>query len=276
MLLSRIHQKLGTASFIISIVALIAALGGGAYAASGGLSGKQKKEVEKIAKKYAGKPGVAGAPGAPGPTGAKGDAGAPGGNGTNGSPGSSGSPGTDGRSVILVNEEPENCVNDEGFTYEVEGSGNGNEVCSSAGGGGAGLPATLAPEETETGTWATPVFGLETFVPISFTVPLAADLDATHVVLVPSRPPEPTAEANCNDGVAPAPSASHPEAKPGYLCVFKGHFETESESYMSAINKSGVEASGASTAGAVLTVLSEGAVENHGSGTWAVTGALAP
>ena len=30
----RIHQKLGTAGFVISIVALVAALGGGAYAAS--------------------------------------------------------------------------------------------------------------------------------------------------------------------------------------------------------------------------------------------------
>ncbi|MBA3867401.1 MAG: hypothetical protein H0X42_13840 [Solirubrobacterales bacterium] len=61
MSISRIHQKLGTAGFIISIVALVAALGGGAYAASGGLSGKQKKEVEKIAKKDSAKrPLVAG------------------------------------------------------------------------------------------------------------------------------------------------------------------------------------------------------------------------
>ena len=52
-MLTRIHRKLGTAGFVISIVALVAALGGGAYAASGGLTGKQKKEVEKIAKKYA-------------------------------------------------------------------------------------------------------------------------------------------------------------------------------------------------------------------------------
>ena len=33
MSISRIHQKLGTAGFIISIVALVAAFGGGAYAA---------------------------------------------------------------------------------------------------------------------------------------------------------------------------------------------------------------------------------------------------
>jgi hypothetical protein len=48
-MLRRVHQKLGTAGFVISIVALVAALGGGAYAASGSLSGKQKQEVSKIA-----------------------------------------------------------------------------------------------------------------------------------------------------------------------------------------------------------------------------------
>jgi hypothetical protein len=89
--ISRIHQKLGTAGFIISIVALVAALGGGAYAASGGLNGKQKKEVEKIAKKYAGKPGAAGPAG---PAGTKGDSGTAGSNGTNGSNGVDGASAT--------------------------------------------------------------------------------------------------------------------------------------------------------------------------------------
>jgi hypothetical protein len=82
-----IHEKLGTAGFIISIIALVAALGGSAFAAKGALTHKQKKEVRKIAKKeakreaqteakkYAGKPGPAGAKG---DTGAKGDRGAKG------------------------------------------------------------------------------------------------------------------------------------------------------------------------------------------------------
>jgi hypothetical protein len=91
--ISRIHGRLGTAGFVISIVALVAALGGGAYAASGGLTGKQKKEVEKIAKKYAGKPGATGATGAAGPAGAKGDTGA---NGAGGLTGPEGTPGPQG------------------------------------------------------------------------------------------------------------------------------------------------------------------------------------
>jgi hypothetical protein len=97
-MISRIHGKLGTAGFIISIVALVAALGGGAYAASGGLTGKQKKEVEKIAKKYAGKPGATGAAGPAGPAGAKGDVGAAGAAGTDGTNGTNGTNGTDGLS----------------------------------------------------------------------------------------------------------------------------------------------------------------------------------
>ena len=101
-----IQQKLGTAGFIIAIMALVAALGGGAYAASGGLSSKQKKEVTKIAqteaKKFAGKPGPAGATGPAGPAatagsaGAKGENGAPGSAGAAGAAGAAGQPGAKG------------------------------------------------------------------------------------------------------------------------------------------------------------------------------------
>ena len=83
-MLRRIHQKLGTAGFIISIVALIAAVGGTAYAA-GGLTKSQEKQVTKIAKKYAGKPGANGAAGANGT------------NGTNGAPGVAGKEGPAGK-----------------------------------------------------------------------------------------------------------------------------------------------------------------------------------
>ena len=90
-MLSRIHNKLGTAGLVVAIVALIAALGGAAYAASDNhLSGGEKKEVTKIAKKYAGKNG---APGAQGP---KGDTGAPGAPGAKGATGPKGDKGDKG------------------------------------------------------------------------------------------------------------------------------------------------------------------------------------
>jgi hypothetical protein len=55
-MISRIHSKLGTAGLVVALVALVVALTGVAFAASG-LNSKQKKEVKKIAKQFAGKQG---------------------------------------------------------------------------------------------------------------------------------------------------------------------------------------------------------------------------
>jgi hypothetical protein len=86
----RIHDKLGTAGFAIAIVALVAALTGTAIAALPGLNSKQKKEVKKIAKSFAGTPGPAGAPGPAGSQGAPGDRGATGPEGPQGEEGATG------------------------------------------------------------------------------------------------------------------------------------------------------------------------------------------
>jgi hypothetical protein len=175
-LISRIHEKLGTAGFVISIVALVAALGGGAYAASGGLTGKQKKEVEKIAKKYAGKTGAsgpAGSPGLTGPAGAKGDTGTAGGNGSPGSPGKEGKEGKEGSPWT-------------------------------AGG-------TLPSGKSETGAiaWGPPATGqTETFIPVSFNIPLEEGV-AVHFL----EPEESSAEC--------PGTQEEPEAVAGNLCVYK-------------------------------------------------------
>jgi hypothetical protein len=89
---SRIHGRLGTAGFIIAIVALIAALGGTAFAAVDRLSKQEKKEVKVIAKQFA--PAVV--PGATGPAGSKGDAGPRGETGSEGPEGPQGIPGEPG------------------------------------------------------------------------------------------------------------------------------------------------------------------------------------
>jgi collagen type VII alpha len=73
-----IREPFGTAGLVVAIVALVAALGGGAYAASGGLNAKQKTEVTKIAKRFAGRTGAQGPRGNAGPAGAKGNTGSPG------------------------------------------------------------------------------------------------------------------------------------------------------------------------------------------------------
>ena len=64
--LHRLKRRLADNSpgLVIAVVAMLIALTGGAFAASGALTGKQKKEVEKIAKKFAGKPGSSGFAGA--------------------------------------------------------------------------------------------------------------------------------------------------------------------------------------------------------------------
>ncbi|HET7591031.1 MAG TPA: hypothetical protein VFK14_12725 [Solirubrobacterales bacterium] len=283
--ISRIHQKLGTAGFVIAIVALVAALGGGAYAAGGGLTGKQKKQVKKIAKteakKFAkagaaGPAGPAGPQGPAGPAGAKGDKGEKGATGEQGEKGEKGDTGTGaaGKSVVLVGTEPEECPNEEGFVYEVEESGEENEVCSSTSGGG--LPKTLGPEETETGSWWQESVSVETlgYIPISFPIPLAAELDQAHTVTVSTTP-----KPECDDGVAPPPSASHPEAKPGYLCIFIGHVNSSESIALvepASPRKPSDGTAGASTAGALLSFAWAGSEpeEVRVSGTWAVTGAL--
>ncbi|HWO82795.1 MAG TPA: collagen-like protein [Solirubrobacterales bacterium] len=87
---SRIHNRLGTAGFVVAIVALIAAFAGTAFAAVDTLSSVEKKEVKKIAKKFAGKPGAQGLQGPKGSPGQKGDPGQPGTDGTDGTNGENG------------------------------------------------------------------------------------------------------------------------------------------------------------------------------------------
>jgi hypothetical protein len=226
-MISKLHQRLGTAGFIISIVALVAALGGGAYAASGGLTGKEKKEVEKIAKKYAGKPGKNGTNGKDGAQGAAGSPGAKGEAGSNGSNGSNGAPGANGKSVTVTEIEPgePGCAENGGASIEVEGSGSGVEVCNGEGGGG--FPATLPSGKSETGSWSTGQFSEEgakgTVMPISFPIPLAAGIPHAKIQF---RAPGSTATAACPG------TSEHPEAAPGDMCVYIGSsfsFVTEEE-----------------------------------------------
>jgi len=94
-MISRIHERLGTAGLVVAIVALVAALGGTAFAMAG-LNSKQKKEVKGIAKQFAGKPGPKGATGPQGPAGQQGPIGANGKDGAAGPTGPSGSMGATG------------------------------------------------------------------------------------------------------------------------------------------------------------------------------------
>jgi hypothetical protein len=263
--ISRIHGKLGTAGFIISIVALVAALGGGAYAASGGLSGKQKKEVEKIAKKVS-RPGPAGAKGDTGPAGApgaKGEPGAPGAAGT-------GTPGSNGKSVTVTSsggEPGEPCEGLGGAEVKQEGAASGSEVCNGSPWTAGG---TLPSNATETGVWGTPFGGGEGihYFPASFPIRLAA---APEPVLVKYREEEVSGECP-GRGL----NGNSPEAEPGFLCLYVMSEESpvaEAPRFLGKFVESAGEwevLDGASAVGSLLKVNCSTQACLF-SGTWAVT-----
>jgi Collagen triple helix repeat (20 copies) len=258
---NRIHRKLGTAGFIISIVALVAALGGGAYAASGGLNGKQKKEVEKIAKKYAGKPGAAG------PTGPAGSAGAPGAPGTKGDAGATGATGA---------------------------AGPAGPTGANGKNGTTGFTSTLPSKKTETGVWSlgvvAPAAQAFSFVrsPISFAIPLTAPLDEHHVHFIGEDNMEEvfngvTEEFEKVVSTSCLGSAETPTAEPGELCIYTGRLSpnvTVNNSFVA--DPGGPGNGGSSTSGAMInffiqeqeTAPGSGEFERvnaEGFGTWAVT-----
>jgi hypothetical protein len=232
MMLSRIHDRLGTAGLVIAVIALVAALAGTAIAASG-LNGKQKKEVKKIAKQFAGKDGAPGATGLQGPkgdtgaTGSQGPKGDTGATGPQGPKGDTGAPGADGKT---------------GFTE------------------------TLPAGKTETGVWAYRSQGPYAseseeeiifnntegvVIPFSFNIPLT---QAPAIAYVKS--------GEVNEAKCPGGSVTNPTAAPGFLCVYEelgnakiNHFPPFDKAY---------------TTGATLGFVSTEPLQTA-RGTWAVT-----
>jgi len=219
-MLNRIREQVGHAGLLVAIVSLIAALGGGAYAASGpvsgsgkkrqhgkaaaGLNAKQKKEVTKIAKGFqgAGPAGAQGPAGADGQAGTKGDGGAQGEQGAQGIEGPQGDPGADG-------------------TFSTE---------------------PLPGGQTLTGGWVetAPSAGAGLAAQISFSIPLSADLTQTGCITAPQPQScqvhfiNPAGEEVAAEGVSShvfaTPEHCHgaaaaPAADAGNLCVYAGATE---------------------------------------------------
>jgi hypothetical protein len=278
-MLERLRNQIGTAGLIVAIVALVAALGGGAYAATSSTGkatasakqGKQGKQGKPGKSGPAGPQGPAGPAGPAGAAGAKGDTGAAGSNGTNGSPGAAG------KSVISASfegtDEPagEPCEEQGGNSIEVEGSGVKRYACN----GTAGAPGspwtaggTLPVGATETGAFtffeAEPAEEGTAYAAISFPIPLAAPLDAAHVVhITTAENPDPV---HCTG------SQAEPKAASGYLCEYSGaEFGTEYLAITKPENAGG--AAGASTAGALIKFKLFGELEAaRSNGVFAVTG----
>jgi hypothetical protein len=263
----RLKEPFGKAGLTVAILALVLAMVGGAYAA-GKLTGPQKKEVEKIAKKFAGKPGATGTAGSPGATGK---------NGTTGTNGTNGTPGESVTSKTIAG--PAGCVNG-GSEFKV-GSNPATFACNGKN-GTTGFTEVLPSGKTEKGTWAVSgnPTGLGFFhgllTPISFVIPLATGPEPIVVGVEEIQPavfaPEPT-PPGCLGNV------EEPGAEKGKLCIFIQPEApvTRAENLNATIpivvyDPSTGNGGAAGPAGATLTVNAEEESEPiTASGTWAVT-----
>jgi collagen triple helix repeat protein len=302
---SRLREPFGKAGLIVAVVALVAALVGGAYAAQ--TSRHHKKSKVLITKLNQIRPNVQNQlKGKVGPAGPQGPAGSNGSNGAKGDTGAVGPQGPTGPQGVPGPQGPQGVPGQTGFTE------------------------TLPSGKTETGAYKGPVGFVGTA--LSFNIPLAAPLDSSHVQVnevtsfegdvtsgsttvtsagfssktlsigspitgpgIPSgttitefheaeetfeqtvtlsQPATATgtrvtlteeAFPQCDDGVAPAASAENPEADPGYLCTFNSVGPMPARISDPASPSS---EPGAGRTGAVLLAFGTGTAFG---GTWAVT-----
>jgi hypothetical protein len=249
---------------VISVMALVFAMFGGAYAASNS-SGGGKATASAKAKK--------GPRGPKGPKGDKGDAGPAGPAGAKGDAGANGTNGTSGTSATT-----------ESFSGEAHGCKAGGVavksaspeafVCNGKNGtnGTTGFTETLPSEKTETGIWAingsggaaAATVGLET-IPISFPIPLASTPTATFL-----------SEAEPSAPGCPGVIGGLPTAEPGNLCVYANALEgVENEGFSHAATGAecgsfGCFKPGATPMGTLLSLNVEFTF-SYAGGAWAVT-----
>ena len=256
---------------VISVIALVFAMFGGAYAASnssgGGKATASKAKVKKGPRGPRGATGPAGPVGPAGPAGAagaKGENGAPGSNGTNGAPGTAGAAGKSVKSASFEGtDEPvgEPCAEQGGVEFEVEGSGVKKYACNGAAGqnGTTGFTETLPVGKTETGVWSNEAHEPELVhqeavtTAVSFNIPRATAPSSKLIPPPPAANPDP---AHCPGSVA------SPQAASGWLCLYAKTLFHES-----------LVTSETFTAGARLNFIIAEEVESaFAYGTFAVTG----
>jgi hypothetical protein len=266
---------------VISVMALVFAMFGGAYAASnssGGGKATASAKAKKGPRGPKGPKGDTGAAGPQGPAGAKGDTGAAGSNGTSG---------TNGQSVTGVAATTGECP--AGGVKYTSASG-ANTVCNGKNGtnGQTGFTETLPEGKTETGVWGT---GLVTptgayGLPISFTIPL---VEAPEAIIVQASE---NSKPGCpGRGGGPLPPTGEfkptiPSADPGKLCIYVNYpGEIGEEAQIARTISSHYEEGqwlpdgprGTSPVGALLEIECPTAPPNAyehcaAMGTWAVTG----
>jgi Collagen triple helix repeat (20 copies) len=287
-MLSPLRNRFGIPG-VISVIALVFAMLGGAYAASNSGSGKGATASAKVKKGPRGPRGPQGPAGPQGPQGPQGPAGANGKDGTpgqNGAPGSDGVDGADGKTVLSGTGNPLPGLGTDGDFYirtstqqifgpktaGAWGSPTNLKGADGEDGNPWTLGGTLPAGATETGTWIWGSFSTASleYVAIEFNVPLAEALSAVKVHY--------STEANFADfdeagagttGCTGTPAA--PTAPSGHLCVYEANslFVT----FTKIANPATLEPSaGAATTGALIGMTGLAPNGPAAYGTWAVTG----
>jgi hypothetical protein len=215
---------------VISVIALVFAMLGGAYAASQNGTGK----ATASAKAKKGPRGPKGATGPAGPAGAQGPAGANGKDGSNGTNGSNGAAGATGPAGPTG---PAGATGATGATGTAGAKGATGATGATGEAGETGFTETLPEGMTETGAWsygATSTPG-EIQVTASFAIPLAAPLGAgkAHYIYRPNQVSplkelvlgEDAEENLIIEEVEPEAchgTAEEPTADPGNFCMYVG------------------------------------------------------
>ncbi len=279
-MLSPLRNRFGIPG-VISVIALVFAMFGGAYAATNSSDGAKATASAK------GKPGPRGKPGKPGPAGPQGPAGPAGpqgpagAKGDKGDAGSAGAAGKNAEAISFIGSKTIGSVTCTEGGLEVKSASATTLVCNGKKGtngtnGVSGFTATLPSEQTETGAYlvsaeegkGTQFAGLVSTA-ISFPIPLSEVIEADHMVFVAQSAAVPS---ECENTEHPeAASAENPEATPGYLCIFESLKSTLSAppgEFANKLNGGG----GASVSGFILSMeLTAATPFAFSVGAWAVT-----
>ncbi len=280
---------------VISVIALVFAMFGGAYAASNSSGGGKATASAKAKQGPRGKTGKTGPAGPAGPAGPTGPAGPKGDNGAAGSNGTNGTNGADGKTVLSGTGVPSNGLGSNGDFYidteeeeiygpKVAGAWGAPTSLKGAEGSAWTAGGTLPVGSTESGVYAmsfpsattdsngdtAPVTGVMQAA-ISFNIPLAAPLSAgnVHVVSIAEQSGN-TVPAACDSNDDGVGSAAEPQADSGNLCLFQ--VVAANVAPLALVqNPDGVSGTGAGKTGAIFSQLATSSPGNS-SGTWAVTG----
>ena len=284
----RLREQFSTAALVVSAIALLFAMLGGAYAASNSAGGGKATASAK------GKPGPRGPRGKTGPAGPAGPQGLPGTNGTSGlkgdpgikgetgdqglqgEPGDDGEPGKSVEAFPIAAGPTDAVCNEQGGTeFEVEGSGHSSHVCNGKDGeDGSGGGGTLGEGETESGTWSfhgtTADVQVEgnpgVLVPITFQIPLASGLGSTEVQFGTGN--------GCNGSVGSPTVVNNTPGSFGRLCIYTNGGEllhaTPGEIGDPTFGSVGTGTTGAEVSFTIT------ANPGFGYGSWALAGPKAP